>query len=261
MKNIELTNALRKMITGLGSAKKRNAGQCFIAEGTRCVLEIMGSLRCRYLVATPEWVAKWENKVADVESLIVVAQSEITKLSQQKSPQPVLAVFSMPQPCLKSPSELKSGLYLALDCVQDPGNLGTIIRLADWFGITDIICSRDTADAFNPKVVQATMGALVKVEIHYVNLADFLRNVTLPVYGTFLDGDNLYESDLSADGIIVMGNEGNGISPEVADAITRRVLIPPFPDNHATVESLNVGVATAITVAEFRRRYVDTKRN
>lgn len=260
MENIDLTNALRKMITGLGMAKKRHAEQCFVAEGTRCVLEIMGHLRCRYLVSTADWYGEWSCRVADVEHLIIVAQGEIARLSQQKSPQPVLAVFYMPHRPERL-SELNEGLYLALDCVQDPGNLGTIIRLADWFGITDIICSCDTADAFNPKVVQATMGALARVGVHYVNLAEFLRNVSLPVYGTFLNGENLYESELSTDGIIVMGNEGNGISTEVAEAVTRRILVPPFPDGRQTVESLNVGVATAITVAEFRRRSVNTKRN
>lgn len=253
MENIELTNALRKMIVGLGSAKKRYAEQSFVAEGTRCVLEIMGHLRCRYLVATAGWYGEWSSRVAGVDHLIIVPQGEIARLSQQKSPQPVLAVFSMPHRAARL-SEIDRGLFLALDCVQDPGNLGTIIRLADWFGVTDIICSHGTADAFNPKVVQATMGALVRVGVHYVNLVEFLRNVSVPVYGTFLDGDNLYKSNLSADGIIVMGNEGNGISAEVAETITRRVSIPPFPDGHATVESLNVGVATAIAVAEFRRR-------
>lgn len=256
MENIELTNALRKMISGLGAAKNRNAESCFVAEGTRCVLEIMGQLPCRYLVATSQWLQEWNGKVIDVEHLIVVPQAEIMRLSQQKSPQPVLAVYRKPHWPGRL-SELKRGLYLALDHVQDPGNLGTIVRLADWFGITDIICSRDTADVFNPKVVQATMGALVRVGVHYVDLAEFLRTTSLPVYGTFIDGDNLYNADLSADGIIVMGNEGNGISDEVAHLVTRRVSIPSFPPGRATVESLNVGVATAITVAEFRRKCVN----
>ncbi len=255
MENIELTNALRKMISGLGSAKQRNVERAFVAEGTRCVLEIIGHLPCRYLVATAEWFNQWGSRLADVDNLIVVTQSEIARLSQQKSPQSVLAVFSMPVWRDKQPQPTR-GLYLALDCVQDPGNLGTIIRLADWYGISDLFCSRDTVDVFNPKVVQATMGALVRVAVHYVDLADFLRNSSLPVYGTFLDGENIYNGDLAGDAIIVMGNEGNGISPQVAQTVTRRIFIPQFPADRSTVESLNVGVAAAITVAEFRRRQI-----
>lgn len=254
MEKIELTNALRKMISGLGAAKNRRAEGCFVAEGTRCVLEIMGHLPCRYLVVTADWYGEWKGRLADVEKIIIVPQGDITRLSQQKSPQPVLAVFSMPQHSRSTP-ELDRGLYLALDCVQDPGNLGTIVRLADWFGITDIVCSHDTADVFNPKVVQATMGAVVRVRVHYVDLPEFLSRTKLPVYGTFLDGENLYEADLSANGVIVMGNEGNGISPEVAEAVTRRISIPPYPlSGDDAVESLNVGVAAAVAVAEFRRR-------
>jgi len=146
-------------------------------------------------------------------------------------------------------------LCLALDEVQDPGNLGTIIRIADWFGIEHIFCSQGTADVYNPKVVQATMGALARVHVHYVNLSELIDSLPdIPVYGTFLDGTNIYEQELSQTGIIVMGNEGNGISPEVRKVINRRLYIPNYPANRPTSESLNVAVATAITCAEFRRR-------
>jgi TrmH family RNA methyltransferase len=146
-------------------------------------------------------------------------------------------------------------LCLALDDVQDPGNLGTIIRIADWFGIEDIFCSRGTVDVYNPKVIQATMGAIARVRVHYVDLAEFIATAgDIPVYGTFLDGENMYGHELSANGIIVMGNEGNGIGSEVERLINKKLYIPNYPADRATSESLNVAVATAIVCAEFRRR-------
>lgn len=148
-------------------------------------------------------------------------------------------------------------LALLLDDVQDPGNLGTIVRLADWFGIRDIFCSPASADCFNPKVVQATMGAVLRVRVHYTDPAALLDRASeagVPAYGTFLDGENIYEAELSPTGILVMGNEGNGIGPAVAERISRRLYIPPYPAAVPTSESLNVAVAAAVAVAEFRRR-------
>ena len=146
-------------------------------------------------------------------------------------------------------------LSLALDGIQDPGNLGTIIRIADWFGIEQIFCSDDTVDAWNPKVVQATMGSIARVNIIYFNLLEFLDTLPadFPVYGTLLDGDNIYTQPLTPHGLIVMGNEGNGISPEIRQKVNRRLLIPSYRTDD-TAESLNVAIATAITCAEFRRR-------
>jgi TrmH family RNA methyltransferase len=144
---------------------------------------------------------------------------------------------------------------LALDRVQNPGNLGTIIRLADWFGISDIICSEDTADCFNPKVVQATMGAILRVHVHYINLAAWLKNQhDTKIYGTFLEGENIYSAQLDKSGVIVMGNEGQGISAEVAATVSHKLLIPPYPADRSGSESLNVAVATAVICSEFRRR-------
>ena len=148
-------------------------------------------------------------------------------------------------------------LVLALDDVPDPGNMGTIVRLADWFGIRDIVCSEATADCFNPKVVQATMGAIPRVRVHYLPLSGLLEKALsdgIPVYGTFLDGDDIYGAELSADGILVMGNEGKGIGPDVEKCVSRRLYIPSYPGGTATSESLNVAVATAVACAEFRRR-------
>ena len=148
-------------------------------------------------------------------------------------------------------NKLAPKLHLALDGVQDPGNLGTIIRIADWFGIDTIFCSHDTADAWNPKVVQATMGSIARVHIIYMDLAELLSHTTLPVYGTLLDGTDIYRQELTPEGIIIMGNEGNGISAPIRQLITRKLLIPAFREG---AESLNVAIATAITCSEFRRR-------
>ena len=150
---------------------------------------------------------------------------------------------------------LKQGrLYLALDGVQDPGNLGTIIRIADWFGINTIYCSTDTADVWNPKVVQATMGSIARVSLYYTDLPQMLKSAEVPVYGTLLDGENIYSQSLSSDGVIVMGNEGNGLSAPVRELVDRKLLIPSFNSSPDMAESLNVAIATAITCSEFRRR-------
>ena len=165
----------------------------------------------------------------------------------------MLAIFPIPQPT--DPVSLRGSLTLALDGVQDPGNLGTIIRIADWFGIDTIICSEETADAWNPKVIQATMGSIARVNVIYANLVELLDTLPsdYPVYGTFLDGENIYTQTLSGEGLIIMGNEGNGISDAVKAKVNRRLLIPDFHQGD-TADSLNVAIATAITCSEFRRR-------
>ena len=182
---------------------------------------------------------------------IEVTADELRRISFLQHPQQVLAVFQLPQMPETTPQP--HGLCLALDGVQDPGNLGTIIRIADWFGIDTIYCSTDTADAWNPKVVQATMGSIARVNIFYTELSDLLKATAIPVYGTLLDGQDLYQQELSTDGIIVMGNEGNGISPAIRQLISHRLFIPSYRQGD-TAESLNVAIATAITCAEFRRR-------
>ena len=154
---------------------------------------------------------------------------------------------------------LKSQLILALDGIQDAGNMGTIIRLADWFGISTIVCSPDTVDVYNPKVVQATMGALARVGVHYVDLVSFLPTLQMPIYVTALDGQNIYTTSLTENGVIVMGNEGNGVSDAVKALATHSLLIPNFPVGSLTSESLNVGVAASIVCAEFRRRQLLVK--
>ena len=196
----------------------------------------------------------------------LITDDELRKLSFLQHPQEVLAVFEIPKTSQFSIPNceattlnsklltLNSSLSLALDGVQDPGNLGTIIRIADWFGIETIYCSEDTADCYNPKVVQATMGSLAHVHIVYTNLEALLQSAHCPIYGTLLDGQNIYQQELSSEGIIVMGNEGNGISPAIRQLITHKLLIPNYNPSNETAESLNVAIATAITCAEFRRR-------
>lgn len=241
-----------KYIHSLELKKNRKADGVFLAEGHKLVGELLEHLPCRFLVATDEWLALHPDlPVADVTR---VTEEELSRASLQKTPQQVLAVFEQPQEAI--PHEAVSRqLCLALDDVQDPGNLGTIIRLADWFGIEHIFCSPGTVDAFNPKVIQATMGAIARVRVHYTDLPQLIGSLKgVPVYGTFLDGENLYEQSLSANGLIVMGNEGKGISPEVGRLVNRRLYIPNYPADRETSESLNVAIATAVTCAEFRRQ-------
>jgi len=242
-----------KLISSLSQKKFRDETGLFVAEGTKLVLDLATAFHCSLLIATPDWFKN--NRELQADELIEAAENEISKISNQKSPQGVFAVFVKPgyKPNMV---ELSDKLSLALDDVQDPGNLGTIIRIADWFGISDIFCSEHCADAFNTKTVQATMGALARVKVHTVNLVEFLASIDgkIPIFGTFMNGENMYEKPLSQHGIIVMGNEGNGISPNVERFVTEKLLIPNYPAGQPTSESLNVGVATALVCGEFRRR-------
>ena len=242
-----------KQIASLTHKKYRDESGLFIAEGTKLVIDLSSAFHCTTMVATSEWLK--ENGKIKADEVIEVEVDELKKISNQKTPQGVLAVFQKPEYDWEK-DDLHQKLSLALDDVQDPGNMGTIIRIADWFGITDIFCSEHSADAFNPKTVQATMGALSRVRVHTVDFQDFLKFCSgkLPVYGTFMNGENIYDKTLTPNGIIVMGNEGNGIAPEIEKLVTERLLLPNFPAGQATSESLNVGVATALVCAEFRRR-------
>ena len=256
--------------------KYRRQEGLFVAEGPKVVGDLLkAGFEVRQIYATPSWIADTCHHAKTQE----VTEEELRKLSFLQHPQKVVAQFVMREATGDSRRDVTSGrevrqfppenvslsareyvtspqqerhLLLALDGVQDPGNLGTIIRIADWFGISTIYCSEDTADAWNPKVVQATMGSIARVNIIYCSLEQLLQTAQVPVYGTLLDGHNIYEEELSAEGIIVMGNEGNGISPRIRELVTHRLLIPQY---HEGAESLNVAIATAITCAEFRRRF------
>lgn len=248
-----LTKNQIKFIQSLSRKKGRIESGCFLAEGNKLVEDTLHAFKVRMIVATRQWWEQHANVKAEV--CVVVGHEELSRVSQLTTPQEVLAVYEMPRHELDEQC-LCNELSLVLDTVQDPGNLGTIIRIADWMGIRNIVCSPETADVYNPKVVQATMGALSRVAVHYTPLQPFLQRVSsrVPVYGTFLDGENMYEKELSLNGIIIMGNEGNGISTALEPYIQNRLYIPNYPQGTDVCESLNVAVATAITCAEFRRR-------
>jgi TrmH family RNA methyltransferase len=241
-----------KYIRSLDLKKNRKEERAFVAEGHKLLGDLLCHFVCRLLVATRSWLDKNPNVKA--QEIIEVTQEELTRASLQKTPQDVLAIFEQPAYEMQ-PDVVSRSLCLALDDIQDPGNLGTIIRVADWFGIEDIFCSLGTVDVYNPKTIQATMGALARVKLHYCDLPSFIASLKdIPVYGTFLDGDNMYEKELTPHGLIVMGNEGNGVSAEVAKLVNERLYIPNYPPQRETSESLNVAMATGIICAEFRRR-------
>ena len=242
-----------KLVRSLELKKNRRREGLFVAEGPKVVGDLLkAGFQPRIIFST-----------AQREDAQFVTEEELRRLSFLQHPQEVLAVLEMPQ----QPDEVvakdltptpaapyTTGLCLALDGVQDPGNMGTIIRIADWFGIQAIYCSLDSADVYNPKVVQATMGSLAHVPIYYCDLVTLLSQAQCPVYGTLLDGDDIYSQALSPHGIIVMGNEGNGISAAVRQLVTHRLLIPNFNTKSETAESLNVAIATAVVCSEFRRQ-------
>lgn len=245
-----------KYIHSLELKKNRTQEKCFVAEGPKVVGDLIAAgLQPVIIIATDEWNVKTQAR-----EVVNVTDDELRKVSFLQHPQKVMAVFPQPEEAsLPSAEWLSKNLCIALDGVQDPGNLGTIIRLADWFGIDTIICSRETADAYAPKVVQATMGSIARVKVLYTSLKEFIGALphSIPVYGTLLDGDSIYEADIKPHGIIVMGNEGNGITPEIRQMVSHKLLIPSYPPDRETAESLNVAIATAIVCNEFRKRPKD----
>ncbi|WP_289115424.1 RNA methyltransferase [uncultured Bacteroides sp.] len=241
-----------KYIRSLEQKKNRKADKVFLAEGPKLVGDLLGHFSCQFLLATSEWLSR--NQPLSVTDVTEVSEEELSRASLLKTPQQVLAVFRQPDE-KTDVSVISRSLCLALDDVQDPGNLGTIVRLADWFGIEHIFCSPNTVDIYNPKTVQATMGGIARVRLHYTPLPELIRSLKdIPVYGTFLDGENMYGQSLSKNGLIVMGNEGNGIGKEVKSLINRKLYIPNYPASRESAESLNVAIATAVVCAEFRRQ-------
>ena len=244
-----------KYIHSLSLKKHRDIEEVFVAEGPKIVGDLMGHFPCRILLGTADYLVQHPQYKA--LEFVEVEQRELEQASFLKTPRDVMAVFSqkriIPQERSRSDEQF---LELALDGVQDPGNLGTIIRLADWYGIENIYCSKACADVFSPKVIQATMGAIARVKVSYVDLVSFLEKEShhRSVFGTFLDGEDLYTKDLGEGGILVMGNEGQGISKEIASLVNQKLYIPNYPKGQETSESLNVAVATAIACAEIRRQ-------
>ncbi|MDP3352947.1 MAG: RNA methyltransferase [Flavobacteriaceae bacterium] len=234
-----------KLIKSLEHKKFRIQHQLFVVEGLKSVHEFLKSdfQVEKIFTLTNNFTNNFEDKIE------IINEDELKKISFLKAPNQVLAIFKIP-----SIKKIDSNnLVVALDTINDPGNLGTIIRLCDWFGLEQIICSKDTVDCYNPKVVQSTMGSLTRVQLFYTDLKEFISSYDGHVYGTFMEGNNIYESELSKKGVIVMGNEANGISPEIEKLITQKIAIPAFGKQHDT-ESLNVATATAIILSEFKRR-------
>ena len=242
-----------KWIKSLEMRKYRLQEKAFVAEGPKLVGELLPYSTPLYIAATKDWLDANRHLLRAVKEVDEVSQTELERASLLRTPQSVLAVMPIPERRLDI-SSLQKKLVIALDSVQDPGNLGTILRIADWFGIHEVLCSEGTADVYNPKCVQSCMGALARVKVFYCNLPEVLGQAEMPVFGTFLDGTDIYKEELSGEGIIVMGNEGNGISQPVAKLVNRRLYVPNYPKGSLTTESLNVAVATGIVCAEFRRR-------
>jgi len=250
----DITAALRKTIASLSSARRRREAGMFAAEGTKCVLDTLGAFTLRYLAATPGWFEEHPD-VAEYPQAVLARRQDMERMTALSTPSPVIAVYDIPQYCM--PPLSAASLVVALDCVQDPGNLGTIVRVADWMGVDTVLASHDTADVFGAKAIQATMGAISRVHVHYCDLPATLAAlpVGMEVYGTFLGGENIYTAgSLGPGGVLVFGNEGRGISQDVAAVVTRRITIPSYPQGRPTSESLNVGMAAAIAMSQFRAR-------
>lgn len=228
-----------KLIKSLSQKKNRLNTKLFPVEGLKGINEFLDSHFELYQLFTTQMVFESECRL--------ISDKDLLRISNLKSPNTAIALFKIPEP----KPEIDKGLILVLDDVRDPGNLGTIIRLCDWFGISQLICSLETVDCYNPKVVQATMGSLTRVQINYLDIESYIESSTLPSYGTFMDGVSIYKSELPSEGLIIMGNEANGISPSIEALVDERIGIPRFGNLKAT-ESLNVATATAIVLSAFK---------
>ena len=232
-----------KLINSLQQKKYRKLHNLFIAEGKKVIQELIdANFSLEHLFVTKE------NLFDAAHHSELITDNELKKISVLTTANDCLAVFKFKE----INSKVSSGLELALDNIKDPGNMGTIIRLCDWFGISKIVCTEETVDIYNPKVVQATMGSLARVEVLYTNLTNYLKTTDLEVFGTFMEGKNIYKTELPSQGIIVMGNEANGISAEIESLVTKKISIPRFGNLQQT-ESLNVATATAVILSEFKR--------
>ena len=248
---MDMNNGILKVVKSLAAKKYRDDEGLFVAEGTKCVRDTWPHFNCRWLIAKRSWYDQC-GTAEHYDKIVFANGQQMARISQFDTPSDVIAVYEKPEDSIDADRVSKS-LNIVLDNIQDPGNLGTIIRLADWFGIRDIFASRTSVDVYNHKVVQATMGAIARVKVHYGDLEQLFEDYPdLPIYGTFLDGKNIYTSELGKQGFVVFGNEGQGIGAKVAKHVVQRLLIPKAKT--AGSESLNVGVAAAITISEFFRR-------
>lgn len=247
-----VSNSIVKFVTSLSQKKYRDKENCFVAEGTKCVLDTWQHFSHRMIIATQKWYDTFGDQSMS-EIIHIANKMQMQKMSQFATPSEVIAVYEIPD-MEYSTNDLSNELTILLDGLQDPGNLGTIIRLADWYGIKNIFCSKKTVDVYNHKVVQATMGAISRIRVHYCNLETLITdNPNIPVFGTSLDGENIYTTKLPNNGFVIFGNEGNGMTNELKVLTTSNLLIPSGCGNNATSESLNVGLAAAITISEFCR--------
>jgi TrmH family RNA methyltransferase len=245
-------------IISLQKKREREKAGLFVIEGDKLVREFLAAgAGIRMLIAKPEFLGSLTDQqketIGDIES---ASFEDLRRISTLKTPHNAVAVVSVPD-YGSDTSFIFDNLTVALEQVQDPGNLGTIIRAASWFGISDIICSMNCVDVYNPKVIQATMGAILNVRVHYTNLEKLLEEAVeraLKVFGTFLNGDSVYSRDLGSKGIILFGNESKGISEELIPYVTTRIAIPKFTGSSTGIESLNVGMAASIVLSEFARR-------
>ena len=233
-----------KIITSLSQKKYRQKHQLFIAEGIKVVNELLNS---SYKINTLFAVDDFKTS-SNEDKIIRISEQDLQKISNLKSPNKVLGLFKIPE----EKAVQSKGLIVALDAINDPGNLGTIIRLCDWFGITELICSKDTVDCYNPKVVQASMGSLTRLSIRYLDLEAYLKSTVIPTFIADMDGENVYQSNLPKEAVLIMGNEANGVSDAIKKLVNTKISIPRFGDVQET-ESLNVATATAILLSEFKR--------
>ncbi|MGK0307825.1 MAG: TrmH family RNA methyltransferase [Urechidicola sp.] len=239
-----LSKSQLKLITSLRQKKYRTKENLFIAEGVKVVNEFLNSgIKTHKIFCTTDFSHSLSEDIFQF-----ISNEELKKISLLKTPNQVLGLFEIPE----EKEIVKVGLTLVLDSISDPGNLGTIIRLSDWFGIHQIICSETTVDCYNPKVVMSTMGSLKRVSVKYADLKTYIKSTKLPVYAAMMNGENVYKTKLINEAILVMGNEANGISKEILDLITNQITIPRFGNKQET-ESLNVATATAILLSEFKR--------
>ncbi len=231
-----------KLVVSLKQKKYRSQHKLFVVEGEKVVNELLqsGVRPFKIFVDEPEKMKKFNASE-------LVSGKVLKQMSSLAHPNGVLGVFHM----MESEGNPDPDWVVVLDAVRDPGNLGTIIRLCDWFGIHQLICSKDTVDCYNPKVLQATMGSIARVDIAYVDLKDYLTHIQHPIYGAYMDGEPVYNANLPEKGVLVMGNEANGVSDEVGKLVTKRISIPQF--GVPVTESLNVATATAVLLSEIRR--------
>ena len=248
---------LRNYILSLQKKKAREEQQVFVIEGDKLIREFLRSdFSIVNLLAKPEFISSLPAELSGrAGEIITVSYDELKKMSSMVTPHNALAVVRMPDVKF-SPSKIFRSLSLALDTIQDPGNLGTIIRAAAWFGIRNIICTENSVDVYNPKVIQATMGAFINVNVYYTDLERFLQKAQktgIPVYGAFLEGTEIFRQPHGKNGIILLGNESKGISDNLAGYVSHRVVIPRISPYNEGVESLNVGMAASIILYEFTR--------